>query len=130
MRALLRYQKTIPTAISNISLRCLRVPNSYSVLRHQLHPFGSLEINSFVEEFLQSRGVLGIREKFRQAISERHRAHLFGWRNAWSNGSHPRAKEAPDRFGIDRSQELHQPLGNQAQLNVCVIGAQFSQHVS
>ena len=62
-------------------------------------------------------------------MSERHRAHLFGRRNARPNGSHPGAKEPPDGFGLDGGQELHQPLGDQAQLDVGVIGAHFAQDV-
>ncbi len=45
---------------------------------------------------------------------------------SWPNGTNPGAEGLPNEFGFDRREDLKQALGNEAELDVAMIGRDLS----
>ena len=104
--------------------KSLRVPSS--ALSGKSEAFVAVEVDAVAEEFHESMVRGAAREKFGQGVSQRHGGDLLGRRDPWSDGAEPRSEAGPDGCrGSDR-QVLEQALGDQAELDVAVIGGDLS----
>lgn len=85
-----------------------------------------VEIEAGAEEFLPG-GVGGAsREKIGEVMTEGGGDDELGGAPRGTSGAKPRGEVAPDELGGSRGEALQEALGNEADLNVAVIGGELS----
>src|SRR6266545_4910172 len=113
--------------INFVLLLILIVPICGGVLScGQSGSFNSGEVQAVAQEFHKDYGFGGSCEKFRKGIAECNGDDLFRRGQSWPNGTNPGAEGLPNQIRLDRREDLKQALGNEAELDVAMIGGDLS----
>ena len=80
------------------------------------------------EEFLERNGQWGKREKIRPGVAQGVTDHGLGRAATEFDGPHIVVGTIPTEAAQADGQVNHQPLGNETQLNVALIGGEFAAH--
>ena len=67
-----------------------------------------------------------IREKFRQGVAQGERGDALRGRHGGPDRAQPRAEAAPDGRGVEDRDGLQEPLRDDPELDVAVVGAQLA----
>ena len=89
---------------------------------HEAENSHILRILTIGDEFRQRIVFWRTQEKFRKRLAQGVCDNKLRWRNAWANGPEPGAEGVPNELGEDDGKVLEQSLGDDAGLDVDVIG--------
>src|SRR5262249_14732557 len=78
------------------------------------------------QEFHKDHGFGGSGEKFRKSIAEGNSDDQFRGCQSLPNRTNPGSEGLPNKIGLDRRENLKQALGDEAELDVAMIGCDLS----
>ena len=109
---------------STVPGSCIRSSGEFELAEQEVRAPSGIEFIS--DEFLKEVGVRGIQEKIGKEIAQSGSDDKFGRFKVRAHGAEPTTERLPDFRRISDSKILQQALNDNSELNVAVIGVNFS----